>query len=296
MTSIAFLGLGIMGSRQAANLARAGHELTVWNRTKQTAEAFAAEHDGVRVAATPAEAAAGAEIVVTMVVDGPQVESVLLGDGGAASGAAEGTLFVDCSTIGPAATLQIGAALDERGFSLVDAPVTGSAPKAADGTLTFMVGATDDEFARVKPTLEAMGALIVHCGPRGQGQMVKLINNAIAISNAATLAQALVVGKRAGADMDALVEVLGSGGAASSTMVTLKARPMLEHDFTPLFKLEHMLKDLTLCMQEGERLQVAFPTAAFARDLLVAGMARGHAADDFAAIVEPVEDLSSTTL
>ena len=296
MTKIAFLGLGIMGSRMAANLARAGHDLTVWNRTTATAERFAADNDGVRVAPTPAQAAAGAEIVCTMVVDGPQVESVLLGEDGAASQAGEGTVFIDCSTIGPAWTTTIGNALDERGFTLVDAPVTGSAPKAQDGTLTFMVGATEEEFARVKETLEAMGSLIVHCGPRGQGQMVKLINNAVSISNAATLAQALVVGKRAGANMDALVDVLGSGGAASSTMVTLKARPMLEHDFTPLFKLEHMLKDLTLCMEEGERLQVPFPTAAFARDLLLAGMARGRGSDDISAIVEPVEDLAGTRL
>jgi 3-hydroxyisobutyrate dehydrogenase len=296
MTKIAFLGLGIMGSRMAANLARAGHELTVWNRTAQTAEGFAAEHDGVRVAATPADAAGGVEIVCTMVVDGPQVETVLLGDDGAATGADDGALFVDCSTIGPAATLQIGARLQERGFGLLDAPVTGSSPKAEDGTLTFMVGGDAAQFAQVRPALEAMGSLIVHCGPLGQGQMVKLLNNAIAISNAATLAQALVVGRRAGADMDALVEVLGSGGAASSTMVTLKARPMLEHDFSTLFKLEHMLKDLTLCMQEGERLQVPFPSAAAARDLLLAGMARGRGTDDFAAIIEPVEDLAGTTL
>jgi 3-hydroxyisobutyrate dehydrogenase len=296
MTKIAFLGLGIMGSRMAANLARAGHELTVWNRTAQTAEGFAAEHDGVRVAASPADAAGGVEIVCTMVVDGPQVETVLLGDDGAATGADDGALFVDCSTIGPAATLQIGARLQERGFGLLDAPVTGSSPKAEDGTLTFMVGGDAAQFAQVRPALEAMGSLIVHCGPLGQGQMVKLLNNAIAISNAATLAQALVVGRRAGADMDALVEVLGSGGAASSTMVTLKARPMLEHDFSTLFKLEHMLKDLTLCMQEGERLQVPFPSAAAARDLLLAGMARGRGTDDFAAIIEPVEDLAGTTL
>ncbi len=294
MTKIAFLGLGIMGSRMAANLARSGHELTVWNRTAETAEGFASDH-GAQVAATPAEAAAGAELVITMVVDGPQVHEVLLGDAGAARDASPGTLFVDCSTIGPAATLEIGAALDERGHALVDAPVTGSSPKAEDGTLTFMVGATPEQFEQARPVLEAMGSLIVRCGDRGQGQMVKLLNNAIAISNAATLAQALVVGHRAGADMDALVTVIASG-AAGSTMVDLKSRPMIEHDFTTLFKLEHMLKDVTLCLQEGQRLQVPFPNAAAAHELLVAGMSRGHAADDFAAIIEPVEGMAGTSL
>jgi 3-hydroxyisobutyrate dehydrogenase-like beta-hydroxyacid dehydrogenase len=294
MTRIAFLGLGIMGSRMAANLARAGYELTVWNRTASTADAFASEH-GAIAAASPAQAVAGAQLVITMVVDGPQVRSILLGDDDAASQAAAGALFLDCSTIGPAATLEIGQALDERGFALLDAPVTGSSPKAQDGTLTFMVGATEAQFAQVKPALEAMGSLIVHCGPQGQGQMVKLLNNAIAIANAATLAQALVVGRKAGADMDALVQVIASG-AAGSTMVDLKSRPMIDHDFSTLFKLEHMLKDVTLCLQEGQRMQVPFPSAAYAHELLVAGMARGHASDDFAAIIEPVEEQAGITL
>ncbi|HEY3772516.1 MAG TPA: NAD(P)-dependent oxidoreductase [Solirubrobacteraceae bacterium] len=294
MTKIAFLGLGIMGSRMAANLAGAGHELTVWNRTAATAEDFASAHS-VTAAPTPAAAAAHAEIVFTMVVDGPQVRDVLLGEDGAAHGATPGTLFVDCSTIGPAWTLELGESLEQRRFSLLDAPVTGSSPKAQDGTLTFMVGATEQEFETVRPALEAMGSLIVRCGPRGQGQMVKLLNNAIAVSNAATLAQALVVARRAGADMDALVEVIASG-AAGSTMVDLKARPMLAHDFTTLFKLEHMLKDVALCLEEGRRLQVPFPSAAYAQELLIAGMARGRGPEDFAAIVEPVEDQAGLRL
>jgi 3-hydroxyisobutyrate dehydrogenase-like beta-hydroxyacid dehydrogenase len=223
------------------------------------------------------------------------VRDVLLGEDGAAHGATPGTLFVDCSTIGPAWTLELGESLEQRRFSLLDAPVTGSSPKAQDGTLTFMVGATEQEFETVRPALEAMGSLIVRCGPRGQGQMVKLLNNAIAVSNAATLAQALVVARRAGADMDALVEVIASG-AAGSTMVDLKARPMLAHDFTTLFKLEHMLKDVALCLEEGRRLQVPFPSAAYAQELLIAGMARGRGPEDFAAIVEPVEDQAGLRL
>jgi 3-hydroxyisobutyrate dehydrogenase-like beta-hydroxyacid dehydrogenase len=291
---IAFLGLGIMGSRMAANLVNAGDELTVWNRTSSTAERFAAEH-GATVAATPAQAADGCELVFTMVVDGPQVHDVLLSDDGAAHGAQPGTLMVDCSTIGPAATLEIGAELADRGLSLADAPVTGSSPKAQDGTLTFMVGATDEQFAALRPTLDAMGELIVHAGPLGQGQMVKLINNATAAANAATLAQALIVGTRAGVDLDALVEVMGSG-AGGSVMLDLKAGPMRRHDYSTLFKLEHMLKDVRLCLEEGQRLGVPFPSAAFVREVLDAGMGMGHADDDFAAILEPLEGLAGTRL
>jgi 3-hydroxyisobutyrate dehydrogenase-like beta-hydroxyacid dehydrogenase len=278
----------------AANLARAGFELAVWNRTRSTAEQFAAEHRST-VADTPAAAAADCELVFTMVVDGPQVREVILGQDGAAQGAPQGALFVDCSTIGPSATWEIGQELDERGFSFVDAPVTGSSPKAQDGTLTFMVGASDEEFARINPALEAMGELIVHCGPRGQGQMVKLINNAVAASNAAVLGQALIVGSKAGVDLDAMVKVMGSG-AGGSTMLDLKAGPMRNHDYTTLFKLEHMLKDVRLCLEEGQRLGVPFPTAAFTRELLSAGMGMGHANDDFAALIEPLEGAAGVEL
>jgi 3-hydroxyisobutyrate dehydrogenase len=291
---IAFLGLGIMGSRMAANLAGAGYELCVWNRTASTAERFAAEH-GVAVAPTPAAAAQSCELVFTMVVDGGQVRDVLLSDDGAAHGAPTGAIMVDCSTIGPAATLEIGAVLTGRGLSLVDAPVTGSSPKAQDGTLTFMVGASDEQFAAIRPALEAMGELIVHAGPLGQGQMVKLINNAAAAVNAATLAQALIVGKRAGVDLDALVEVMASG-AGGSAMLDLKAGPMRRHDYSTLFKLEHMLKDVRLCLEEGQRLGVPFPSAAFVREVLGAGMGMGHGDDDFAAILEPLERLANTRL
>jgi 3-hydroxyisobutyrate dehydrogenase-like beta-hydroxyacid dehydrogenase len=291
---VAFLGLGIMGSRMAANLSRAGFELAVWNRTRSTAEQFAAEH-GARLGATPAEAAEGATVIFTMVVDGPQVEQVLLGENGAAGGAAPGALCVDCSTIGPSAALEIASALEARGLRLVDAPVTGSSPKAADGTLTFMVGASDEDFERLRPLFDAMGEKIVHVGPLGHGQMVKLINNAVAAANAAIVGEALVVAAKADLDLDALVDVL-SAGAGGSTMLSLKAKPMREHDYTTLFKLEHMLKDVRLCLEEGQRLGVPFPSAAYVREILTEGMGRGHGDDDFAALIEPLEGAAGTRL
>jgi 3-hydroxyisobutyrate dehydrogenase-like beta-hydroxyacid dehydrogenase len=292
---VAFLGLGIMGSRMAGNLARAGVELTVWNRTRETAEKFAAEHDA-RLEATPAEAAQVSDIVFTMVVDGPQVKSLLLAPhDGAAVGAKPGTLFIDCSTIGPTATREIGESLAERGMTLIDAPVTGSSPKAQDGTLTFMVGSSEADFARIRPLLDAMGEVIVHAGPRGQGQMVKLINNAVAASNAAVVGQALIVGSRAGVDLDALVTVMGAG-AGGSAMLGLKAGPMRRHDYSTLFKLEHMLKDVRLCLEEGQALGVPFPSAAFAREILTASMGLGHADDDFAAMIEALEGFAGIKL
>jgi 3-hydroxyisobutyrate dehydrogenase len=291
---VGFVGLGIMGSRMAASLARAGHPVTVYNRTTAKAEAWVAEHGG-RIAATPREAAEGASAVITMVVDGAQVEEVVLGEDGAVHGAAPGTLFVDCSTIAPADVRRIGAALAERRLPFVDAPVSGSSPKAETGTLTIMAGGSEEDFARAKPFFDAMGETILHVGPLGHGQTVKVISNAVSATNAATLAQALVVGKATGVDLEALVTVLGASSSAS-TMVTLKAKPMLAHDYTPLFRLEHMLKDVGICLDESEAAGAPFPSAALARELYNAAMGRGLADEDFAAVLEAVEGLAGVRL
>ena len=286
---VGFIGLGIMGSRQAANLVRAGHELRVFNRTRATAEAWASEHKA-EVADSPRAAAEGADAVITMVVDGAQVSSMLLGEDGALAGAPAGTLFIDCSTIAPGDARRLGQVLRERGHGFVDAPVTGSAPKAEDGTLTIMAGGGEEDIARAMPLLEAMGKLIVHCGDVGQGQAVKVISNSVTAVNCATLAQALVVARRAGVDLESLVEVMGAG-SANSTMLELKGRPMLEHDFSPLFKLEHMLKDVGLCLDEARAAGAPFLFAALARELYGAGVGRGLGEQDFAAVLEVLEDL-----
>jgi 3-hydroxyisobutyrate dehydrogenase-like beta-hydroxyacid dehydrogenase len=285
---IGWIGLGIMGSRQAANLRRAGHELTVFNRTQSTAQAWADEH-GATVAPSPAAVAEHAEVVFSMVVDGPQVQEVLL------PAAREGVLFCDMSTIGPGWTRSIGEQLAQRGARLVDAPVTGSSPRAEDGTLTIMCGGEDADVERLRPLLETMGSLIVHAGPLGAGQAVKLINNAVAAANAATLAQALLVAGAQGLDLDALIEVMAAGSGAS-TMLTLKAGPMRAHDYTTLFKTEHMLNDLRLCLDEAEAAEIAFPAAAAAADALSAAVARGHGADDFAALLEAYEGFANRRL
>ncbi len=292
---VAFLGLGIMGSRMAANVHRAGFELTVWNRTQAKADRFCSEHPGAVSVSTPAEAAADSEVIITMVVDGPQVREVLLGDVGAARAAPEHALCIDCSTIGRRQTLQIADALSEEGLRMVDAPVTGSSPRAEDGTLTIMAGGADEDYARARPLLGAMGEVIVHAGPLGHGQLVKLINNAVAACNAAVLGEALLVGARADVDLDALVEVMRAGSGAS-TMLELKAGPMRRHDYSTLFKLEHMLKDVRLCLDEGQAVGAPFGFAALTREILSAAMGRGHGDDDFAALIEVLEGAAGQRL
>jgi 3-hydroxyisobutyrate dehydrogenase-like beta-hydroxyacid dehydrogenase len=291
---VGFIGLGIMGSRMAANLRRAGVELTVFNRTRRRAEEWAVEH-GATVADSPAEVGRAADVVITMVVDGPQVEAMLLGPAGVVEGAAPGTLCVDMSTIAPADTRRIGAALAEREIAFVDAPVTGSSPRAQDGTLTIMAGGTTADFERARALFDVMGKLVVHVGELGQGQTVKLINNAVAATNLSTLAQALIVGRATGVDLDALMTIMGAGSGGSA-MLDLKGQPLVDHDYSTLFKLEHMLKDVRLCLEEGQAAGVPFPAAAHTREVLTAGMGRGLGDADFAAMLDVLEALADTRL
>jgi 3-hydroxyisobutyrate dehydrogenase-like beta-hydroxyacid dehydrogenase len=292
---VGFIGLGIMGSRMAANLVRAGFDLTVWNRTRATADAWAERHRA-RVADSPADLASDSDVVITMVVDDAQVRSVLLdGLDPVAAGAHEGLLCVDMSTIAPTTSRLLAAELATHGVAFLDAPVTGSSPKAEDGTLTIMVGGDEADFERARPLFEAMGELIVHVGGVGQGEMLKLINNSVAAVNAAVVAEALIVARKTDVDLDALERVMGAGSGASA-MLSLKAGPMRTHDFTTLFKLEHMLKDIRLCLEEGQRAGVPFTFAGYARELYTAGKGRGHGDDDFAAVVEVLEDLAGIRL
>lgn len=288
--SVGFAGLGIMGSRMAAHVARAGFPLTVYNRTAATADAWASAH-GAAVAQTPAELAAASEILVTIVVDADAVREVLLADDGVIAGAHPGLLCVDMSTIGPRATQEIGAQLATAGVSLLDAPVTGSAPRAQDGTLTIMVGGEPAQFERARPLLETMGRLVVHAGGLGQGQAIKIINNAVAAANAVTVAEALIAADAQAIDLDALTQVIAAGSGASA-MLELKAGAMRAHDFEPLFKLAHMLKDVRLCLEAAASAGVPFASAARAGELLARAAADGLGDADFAAVLKTLEEAS----
>jgi 3-hydroxyisobutyrate dehydrogenase-like beta-hydroxyacid dehydrogenase len=293
--SIGFLGLGIMGSRMAARVAQAGFALTVWTHTPGKAAAWAAAHEPAVAVNTPAEVARASEIVVSMVVDGEQVAAVLLGEDGAIEGAHGDLLCVDMSTISPLDSRRIAAGLAVRGVRMLDAPVTGSSPRAEAGTLTIMAGGAAQDFARAKPLLQTMGEVIVHVGELGQGEMLKLINNSLGAANAAALAEALLLAKATGVDLDAFVEVTSAGSGASAQLA-LKSTPMREHDFTTLFKTDHMLKDVRLCLEEAQAAGIPFPSAAHARNLLTATVGRGHGEDDYAAIIEAAEGLAGRRL
>jgi 3-hydroxyisobutyrate dehydrogenase len=287
---VAFFGLGIMGWPMAENLVRAGFDLSVWTHSEGKAERFAAEH-GASAAATPAQAAEGAAAAITMVVDSPEVEEVLFGENGAArspGGLPGGALCIDMSTIAPSAARAIGKRLEERGLLFLEAPVSGSRPKAEDGTLTIMAAGSEEAFEAAGPLLDAMGEKVVHVGPQGHGQMAKVLTNTMGATHAAVLAEAVAMAGAAGLDPGAFLEV-ASGSAGNSTVLALKGRPMFEHDFEPLFKLEHMLKDVRHCLTEADDLGVRLDVAHLVERLFARAEMAGHGGDDFAAIVTEAE-------
>jgi 3-hydroxyisobutyrate dehydrogenase len=278
---VGFIGLGIMGAPMARQLIEAGFELSVYTRTREKAERFASEH-AARAAATPAEAAKGADAFITMVPDAPQVEEVLFGDQGAAAALPEGAIVVDMSTTSPSSSRAIAERLAPKAY--VEAPVSGSKPRAEDGTLTIFAGGGPEEFERALPLFEAMGERIVHVGPLGHGQMAKLLTNTMGAVNAAMVAEAVRTAKAAGLDPDAFMAV-ASASAGASAVLNLKAPLMFDERFEPaLFKLEHMLKDVRHTLEEARELGIELRTGALAETLYARADEQGHGEEDFAAV------------
>ena len=280
---VAFVGLGIMGAPMARNLREAGFELSVYTRTSEKAERFAAEH-AARAAATPAEAAEGADAFITMVPDAPQVEEVL---DGALAALPEDALVVDMSTTSPAASRALAERVAPRDY--VEAPVSGSKPKAEDGTLTIFAGGDPAAFERARPLFDAMGELIVHVGPLGHGQMAKLLTNTMGAVHAAVLAEAIRTAKAAGLDEEAFLTV-AAGSAGASGMLNLKGHPMFEERWEPtLFKLEHMLKDVRHTLEEARGLGIDLQLPSLAESLYTQADEAGHGEEDFAAVYTAVD-------
>ena len=283
-----------MGSRMAARVARAGFPLTVWTHTPGKAAAWASGHDAVVAADTPAEVARASEIVCRWSSTAGR-STPCCWVRGRDRDRPPGSAVRRHVTIAPVDSRRIAAALGERGVRMLDAPVTGSSPRAEAGTLTIMAGGAAEDFARARAAAQAMGEVIVHVGELGQGEMLKLINNSLGAANAAALAEALLLARATGVDLDAFVQVTSAGSGASAQL-TLKSTPMREHDYTTLFKTEHMLKDVRLCLEEAQAAGIPFPSAAHARDLLTATLGRGHGEDDYAAIIEAAEGLAGRRL
>ncbi|MBD2159403.1 NAD(P)-dependent oxidoreductase [Limnothrix sp. FACHB-1083] len=245
MAEIAFLGLGVMGSAMAANLARSGATVRGWNRTPDRPTVAQAAAAGVTIAPDLAAAVAEADLVFSCLGDVPDVQQVLLGAGGVAAAARTGALFVDFTTIGSVAAIELGTALRSLGFGFLDAPVSGGDVGAQRGTLTIMVGGELADFERSRPWLAPMGQTIRHCGPIGSGQAVKLCNQVLAAGHMLALCEALQLAAAQDLDPQLVIEVCSTGAAGSWALANLGPK-ILAEDLAPGFAIAHMQKDLRL--------------------------------------------------
>lgn len=282
---IAFLGLGTMGAAMTANLARAGHEVVAWNRTPGRAPEL--DELGVTRAATAAEAAAAADVVVVCVSDTPDVEQVLFGVDGAADGARPGSLLIDCSTIAPAPTREFASRLRARGVSMVDAPVSGGSEGARKATLSIFVGGDPADVERARPVLGALGTTITHVGPIGSGQAVKAVNQVILAGTYLGVAEGIVLAMKAGLDVDQVVGALG-GGAAQSWVLANRSGRMLENDYPLGFKVTLHRKDLAIALGLAEETGASLPVSELAAELEDGLVADGHGDDDMSALARSI--------
>ena len=248
---IAWIGLGAMGEFMAGHLLDAGHELTVHNRTREREEELAGR--GAKRAASPREAAAGAELVCLCLSDSPDVEAVVLGEDGVAAGIASGAVVLDCSTIAPATARRVALALAERGAGAVDAPVSGGSEGARKGQLTAFVGGEDAHVAVARPALEAFCRSITHLGGPGAGQAGKAVNQVLISGTYAALGEGLALGEKEGLPLEALVQALG-GGAAGSWILANRSGNVIRSSHPLGFKMDLHLKDLRIALAEGARL------------------------------------------
>jgi 3-hydroxyisobutyrate dehydrogenase-like beta-hydroxyacid dehydrogenase len=276
-----FIGLGALGAPMAANLLAAGVPLTVHNRTREREAPLVAA--GARAAANPAEAAAGAEVLMVCVSDGAAVEEVLFGDGGAAAALAPGALVIDCSTIEPERTTRLAARLEERGIAWLDAPVTGGTEGARAGTLSVLVGGEVEALERARPLLELVGGTITHFGPAGAGQQAKAINQILVAGSYAAVAEAMALGQRLGLPMDALRQAL-AGGAAGSWALQHRSAGMVAGTFPLGFRLALHRKDLAIALAAADATGLELPVCRTVAAMEDALMAAGHGDEDVSAL------------
>jgi len=287
--TVGFIGLGIMGKPMAKNLIEAGHELVVYNRTQAKAEELAG--DGATVAGSPREVAEQSDVIITMLPDSPQVEEVLVGEDGVLEGIKEGALVVDTSTISPVVTEELAAKVAEKGASMLDAPVSGGDVGAIEGTLSIMVGGSEEDFERARPLFDAMGKTVTHVGETGAGQVVKAANQIVVALTIEAVSEALVLGSKGGVAPEKILDVLG-GGLAGNKVMEVKREKMLTHSFDPGFRIELHHKDLGIALAAGREYGVTLPVTAVVDQMLQELKMRGRGDRDHSALLTLIEDSS----
>jgi 3-hydroxyisobutyrate dehydrogenase len=282
-TSVALLGLGVMGRGMAASLLKAGFPLAVWNRTQAKAELFADQ--GARMGKTPAEAAKGAQIIISILADDNASREAWLGNDGALAACESGAVIIESSTASPAWIAELAAAAEAKGLHFLDAPVTGSRVQAEGGQLNFLVGGSDKSLALARPALEAMGRKIAHLGPIGSGAQMKLLNNFLCGVQLTSLAEGMAWLERSGLDREQAIEVLKSGAPGSPLLGAMADRMTKDLD-TLNFALALLAKDLSYAHAAAAEKNVDLTTAATAKRLLDRAVAAGYGEKDMSNVVE----------
>lgn len=286
---IGFIGLGIMGKPMALNLLKAGFEVTVYNRTASRAEQPVSK--GARQAMSPAEVASETTVIITIVSDTPDVESVVLGKNGVIERIKPDSVVIDMSTISPEATRKIAARLKEKGAHMLDAPVSGGEQGAIDGTLSIMVGGDAAIFERCLPVLQAMGKNIIHVGLNGTGQTVKLVNQILVAGTLNSVVEALVFAQKSGVDLDKAIDAVKGGAASSWQLVNLAPR-IVERDFEPGFMIDLMHKDLNIVLRTAEEMEITLPVTGLVKEMYRSLQSEGEGKSGTQALVKAIEHLT----
>ncbi len=286
---VGFIGLGIMGKPMARNLIRAGHHLTVYDLKPEAIAELVTE--GACPGKSAEEVAARSEATITMLPDGPEVESAVLGPRGALEGAKPGTVIVDMSSVNPLVAQKLACACAARGIEFLDAPVSGGEPKAIDGTLAIMVGGKREVFEKVLPLFHAMGSSVVLTGPVGAGNVTKLANQIMVALNIAAMGEALVLATRSGLDPEVVVNAVKEG-LAGSAVLNAKAPMLIARNFKPGFRIHLHEKDLRNALMTAQALRVSLPFTSLAHQALMALINNGRGEFDHAAIATFIEDMA----
>ncbi len=287
--AVGYIGLGLMGKPMASNVLKAGFPLTVFNRTPAKTRDLAAA--GASVAPSIAELAAGVDVVCTCVTGPGDVEAVYLGEGGVLGAARPGALLIDMSTIDPGTQRRVAQAARERGCEYLDAPVSGGVGGARAATLAIMCGGEASTFERARPVLDAMGRHVYHCGPAGAGATAKLINNLISASTAVAVCEGLVIGAKAGLDLEQLHDLLMNASAGSKSLASYKDSAM-QGNFEPGFTVNNMEKDVTLANGLARDLGVRLLAGAITQQVLREAQLRGLGEKGTASQIIPMEQLA----
>lgn len=289
MERVGFIGLGTMGAAMAANIARGGFPLTVWNRTPGKAGPLLAL--GASEAEDPADVGRSSDIVVICVSDTPDVEAVVFGPNALAAGLRDGSLVIDCSTISPSATRTIAERLRNQGVAFLDAPVSGGSEGARDGTLTIFVGGEATDLDRARPVLERIGRTITHVGPIGAGQVTKAVNQVMIAGTYLSVAEGIVLAIRAGLDPSTVVAAL-AGGAARSWVLENRSERMIANDYPLGFRVALHRKDLGIALALAREVGAALPVAAWCEQVETALVATGHGDEDLSAVARTIRSLA----